>query len=112
MRIETTPTGVVVYHLAGPLVLNTLFDFQSAARANGGAATVVDLSEVPYMDSAGLGAVLGVFASCQRAGRGFAIAGVPERVRTLLRISHVDGLVAAYDTAEDAGRELSKAASA
>jgi hypothetical protein len=58
---------------------------------------------VPYMDSAGLGAMLGVLASCQWQDRGFAVSGLSERIRTLFQVTHVDGLIPVFSTAEDAG---------
>jgi anti-sigma B factor antagonist len=108
---ELAAGGVTVFRLAGPLVLSTLFEFQNLARADAGSAIVVDLSGVPYMDSAGLGVLLGILASCQRRARGFGIAGVPSRIRTLFMVAHVDGLIPTYDSVEIAAQSLSKPAS-
>lgn len=109
---ETAASGVRILRLAGPLTLNTMFDFQDLVRADGGSAIVIDLSGVPYMDSAGLGAVLGTLASCQRKGHGFGIAGATDRTKTLFTVAGVDGLIPAFDTVELAERKLASAASA
>lgn len=111
VEIENAASGVRIFRLTGPLTLNTLFEFQDLARADTGSAIVIELSGVPYMDSAGLGAVLGVLVSCQRKGRGFGITGVPDRIKTLFRVARVDGLIPTFDSVELAERELSKAAS-
>lgn len=89
-------------YLTGPLTLNTLFEFQDIVRKEQSKGLIIVLEEVPYMDSAGLGAVLGAYASCQRHGRKFALAKVSQRVRTLLQIAKVDTLVPWYDTLEAA----------
>ena len=112
IEIENAASGVRIFRLAGPLILNTLFEFQDLARADSGSAIVIDLSGVPYMDSAGLGAVLGILASCQRKGRGFGVAGATDRIMTLFRVAHVDGLIPTFDSVEIAERQLSKAAAA
>jgi anti-sigma B factor antagonist len=110
LKIEVTKgaSGVRVFRLLGPLTLSSLFEFQDLVRAENDSPTVIDLAEVPYMDSAGLGALLGVYASCQRNGRGFAIAGSQDRIRTLFRVTHVDGLVPSFESVEKAEEQLSK----
>jgi anti-anti-sigma factor len=112
IEVTTSPAGVKVYRLIGPLTLSTLFEFQDLVRSETSSAVVVDLAEVPYMDSAGLGAMLGVYASCQRHGRGFGIAGLQDRIRTLFKVTHVDGMIPSYDSVETAERALSKTAGA
>lgn len=112
IETETGTSGVRIFRLIGPLTLASVFEFQDLARADHDAATVVDLSGVPYMDSAGLGAILGVMASCQRRSRGFGITGAAERIQTLFRVAGVAGLIPAFDSVELAERQLSNAASA
>ncbi len=100
LKIETVdgPNGSRIMKLSGPLTLQTLFDFQTAARADTAKPIVLDISGVPYMDSAGLGCVISVFASCQRTNRGFAIIGLTERIRTLFDVTHVTGLIPCFET--------------
>jgi anti-sigma B factor antagonist len=97
--------GTSVLHLSGPLTLNTLFEFQDIARTQQPGGLIIELSEVPYMDSAGLGAILSAYASCQRHGRKFALASVSERVMSLLRVTKVDSLVPQYETVEAAEKD-------
>jgi len=104
--------GVRILRLRGSLTLNSTFDFQSAARRETTGALIVDLSGVPYMDSAGLGAILGVLASCERTRRGFAIAGAPERLQTLFRVAKVDTLLPAFASIEEAETRLAVSAGA
>ena len=112
IHVDKGASGASVFRLTGPLTINTLFDFQDLARKETAPAFVLDLSSVPYMDSAGLGAVLGVLASCQRHGRGFGVAGVNDRIKTLFSVGHVDGLIPIFDSVEVAESRVVKSASA
>jgi anti-anti-sigma factor len=104
LKIENLdgPSGSRIMKLTGPLTLQTLFDFQTAARVDTTKPIILDNSKVPYMDSAGLGCVISVFASCQRTGRGFAMIGLAERIRTLFEVTHVTGLIPCFDTLDAA----------
>jgi len=88
--------------LTGPLTLKTLFDFQQTSRTEHTRPIIVDITSVPYMDSAGLGSVISLFASCQRTNRGFGIFGVSDRIRTLFEVTHCDGLLPCFDSLEAA----------
>jgi anti-anti-sigma factor len=100
--------GHRVLKLNGPLTLSTLFDFQSAVRAEKAPTVIIDLSEVPYVDSAGLGSVINAHVSCTNAGRHLALVGVTERVRTLLQLTRVEQVFTIFPTLEDAERGVSK----
>jgi len=112
IELEKTASGVGIFRLAGPLTIKTMFGFQDRARAEAQSPIVVDLSGVPYMDSAGLGAILGLLASCHRHSRGFGISGANDRIRTLFAVARVDGMIPSYDSVESAVSRLSKSASA
>jgi anti-anti-sigma factor len=105
IRCAKDASGTCLLHLEGPLTLATLFEFQNAVRSENSDGLIVALEAVPYMDSAGLGAILGAYASCQRHGRKFALVGVSSRVLTLLQVSKVDTLVPRYATVEAAQAE-------
>lgn len=108
-QIQSTlgPTGACILRVLGPVTLQNIFEFQSTARKESERAVIVDLTDVPYMDSAGLGTILSVFASCQRTQRGFALAGASGRVRTLLQVAKADHIVPLFDTVEAAEAHLS-----
>jgi len=102
IRVAKGSSGASILHLSGPVTLNTLFELQDAVRKEQEGGLIIVLADVPYMDSAGLGAILSAFASCQRHARKFAIASVSERVMALLKVTKVDSLVPRYETAEAA----------
>jgi anti-sigma B factor antagonist len=108
-QIQSTEgsTGACILKVVGPLTLTNVFVFQNTARNETDRAIIVDLSEVPFVDSVGLGSILGVFASCQRTQRGFALAGAAARVRTLLAVAKADRILLVADTVENAEAQLS-----
>jgi anti-anti-sigma factor len=99
-KIETldSASGAIILKLIGPLTIQTLFDFQHMVREESTKSIILDLSEVVYMDSAGLGCVVSAYTSCQRNDRSFAIIGVTSRIRTLFAVTHVDGLLPCFDS--------------
>ena len=106
--IEDSPKGARLIKLAGPLTLRTLFDFQDASRRETSKPVILDITNVPYMDSAGLGAIISIFASCQRTNRGFALTGLSERIRTLFEVTHCDGLLPCFASLEAADAAVIK----
>jgi len=110
IEVEQRPTGASVIQLKGPLTLSSLFEFQDLMRKQAGPAIILDLSGVPYMDSAGLGAILGVLASCQRHNRGFGVTGVTDRIKTLFTVGRVDGLIPTFDSVAAAESRVAKSA--
>ena len=109
IEISDCSQGARVLKLTGPLTLQTLFDFQETSRQDHSKAVIIDISAVPYMDSAGLGSVIGVFTSCQRINRGFGIVGVSERIRTLFKVTNVDGLLPCFNSLEEAEAQVAPA---
>lgn len=104
--------GARILSLHGPLTLRTIFDFQGLARQEASASLIIDLSGVPYMDSAGLGSILGLFASAQRKQTSFAVAGASDRIRTLFQVTHVEDVLPSFATVADAEASMAKAAGA
>src|SRR5450432_1258213 len=98
--------GTRVLKVEGPLTLTTLFEFQDLVRTIESPRLILDLSGVPYMDSAGLGSVLGAYVSCQRQERKFALANVSTRILTLLQVTHVEMVLPRYEFGEVAEAQL------
>ena len=94
--------GVLIVTLDGPLLLGNLFDFQSAFRELKPPCLILDLSNVPYMDSAGLGVLMNSYISAQSNNRDFFVVGVNERVQALLEMTKVDQILKLYPSLEAA----------
>ena len=98
-----------VLRLTGPLTLSNLFEFQTLVRAGRAPLTVIDLTGVPYIDSAGIGALLGAHVSAQREKRSLALAGVNERVRNALEITRVYQFFSVFATVGEVQGAAAKA---
>jgi anti-anti-sigma factor len=107
--ISGSKPGVRILKLTGPFTLATVFDFQSTVREGDAPVTLIDLSGVPYMDSAALGSILGFHASCQREHRRYALVGVSDRLRTLFKVAGVDGLLTTFSSLDEAQAKTSAA---
>jgi len=103
--------GQRVLELHGPLTVTTLFSFQNALRAETAPVVIIDLTGVPYIDSAGLGALVNGYVSCQKHGRSLVLVGVADRIRNLFKITRVDQLFEMYPSVADAEAKHAAAAS-
>jgi anti-sigma B factor antagonist len=83
-----------------------MFGFQDELRAKTPAVLIVDLSETPYMDSAGLGLIMNTFVSAQSHGRKLLLAGVNERITALFEMTKVKGVLPVFPTVEAAEASL------
>ena len=81
--------GQRILRLTGPLVLTTLFDFQSKVRADTSRTLILDLTNVPYVDSAGIGALVGAYVTHQKDGRSLYLIGVSQRIQDALAVTRV-----------------------
>ena len=94
--------GTVILTLEGPFTLSNMFQLQGDLRTLKPACLIIDMTSVPYMDSAGLGVIMNYFVSAQGAGRKFFLTGVSDRLRALLEMTKVDGVLRVCDTVEAA----------
>jgi anti-sigma B factor antagonist len=89
--------------LRGPLTAGNAPVFQNALRREEPASTLIlDLSNVPYVDSAGLGALVSAFISRQKAGRRMVLSGLTPRVQKLFEITRVQELFLIFSSPEEA----------
>jgi anti-sigma B factor antagonist len=76
--------------LSGPLTITTLFDFQTLVRSNDANNLALDFAEVPYIDSAAVGALVGAYVRQQKNGHKVTLSVVNQRVRTTLQVTQVE----------------------
>lgn len=90
--------GQRILCLKGPLTISNIFDFQARVRSNNSPALILDLTGVPYIDSAGIGALVGAYVRHQRNGCGLALVGLSERLHNALKITQVESLFQLFDS--------------
>lgn len=102
-RKEGKTPGTVIFELNGPLTLRNMFEFQSMLRGGDPpAATIIDLNQVPYMDSTGMGMIVNHYVRCQSKGVKLIVAGVSPRVLELFKLTKVDTVIPITATIEEA----------
>jgi anti-sigma B factor antagonist len=70
--------------------------------AGGATRIVVDLGATDFIDSSGLGALIGGLKTARQAGGDLRIAGAGEQVRTVLSLTNLDRILQPRATVEDA----------
>ena len=105
-----TNGGQSVMQLSGPILISNLFDFQSALRGDTADALILDLNEVPYVDSAAIGCLVNAHVSRIKSGRRLALVGVAERVQSILSITGVLKVFSMFPTLEAARESLRQSA--
>ena len=63
---------------------------------------VLDLSDVSYIDSGGLGMLVGVYSSARSAGADIKLTGLGQRLRDVLQITKLVTVFEVYDTEQQA----------
>lgn len=100
-RLETYPQEVL--SLRGPLTGSNAPVFQNAMRREEPADVVIlDLRDVPYVDSAGLGLLVSAQVSRQKAGRRMVLSGINPRVLRLFEITRISDLFLIFSSTDEA----------
>src|SRR5271165_7213936 len=94
--------GQRVVVLTGVLTISTLFAFQDFTHADKSETLILDMSGVPYIDSAGLGSVISAYVSRERAARKLVLAGVNDRVKMVMTVTGVEQLFKIYPNVAEA----------
>jgi len=94
--------GIHILRLSGPLTLQNVFGFQSKVRADKSRALIIDFTDVPLADSAGIGALVGAYVSRQKDGRSLGLVGVNQRLHNALEVTRVESFFHFYGTVAEA----------
>ena len=103
MRItERTSGDVPILDFAGRITRNDEYGVLKPRVAQlvaaGQRRLLLNLSEVPYVDSSGVGEVVSAFISVRNAGGALKILGPTERVTELLVIARLDTVFEVFET--------------
>ncbi|MCJ1700382.1 STAS domain-containing protein [Rathayibacter festucae] len=106
--IEKIDPDITVIAASGKLNMVAAPQLRDVVRrsiAEGSARLVVDLSDVAFLDSSGLGALVACLKSARQAGGDLRIAAPSKQVMMVLQLSNLDRVLARFDTAGDAYRD-------
>ncbi len=104
-RVDDVRTDLAIIRVNGRLNMVTaprLREVVTQAVTSGKSRLVVDLTDVEFMDSSGLGALIGALKTTRQAGGDLRIAAPGEQVLMVLQLSNVDRILKPYESADDA----------
>jgi anti-anti-sigma factor len=112
-RRDGKSAGTVIFKLRGPftqrdmfaslapVVVDNMLNFQSEPSEKAPMLNIVDLTEVPYMDSAGLGRIVRHYVHCRGKGVRMVAVGASTRVVELFKMTKVDAVIPMAATMEE-----------
>ena len=111
MNIEERVVGdVVVLDLTGKITLGDgdelLTDKVNSLLNQGRKQIVLNLAQVPYVDSAGLGAVVRTYTTVSRQGGSLKLVNLTKRITDLLAITKLLTVFETFDDEADAVRSF------
>ena len=110
MKLNQTRHGAVtLLKPEGPLVENDAAEFDKAARVTLTTTLgrfVVDMTAVPFVDSKGLEALLGLTESLEESGRVLKLCNVNKTVRQVFELTEIDSLFDHFDDTNSAVRSF------
>jgi anti-sigma B factor antagonist len=98
--------------LRGPLTMETAPKFQRAVHHENADTMILDLSDVPYIDSVGLGSLVAAYVSHQKTGRCLVLTGLKPRVLKVMEITKVDDFFLTFGTTWEAVEALANTGTA
>ena len=114
MQIEERSTGdVMVLDLKGKVTLGEgdqlLRDKVNSLIQQGRLKVVLNLADVPYIDSAGLGEIVRTYTTISRQGGSMKLLNLTKRITDLLSITKLLTVFETFDSEADAIRSFSSA---
>ena len=115
MQIDERTVGdVMVLDVKGKVTLGEgdemLKDKVNSLVNQGNKKIVLNLAEVPYIDSAGLGEIVRTYTTVSRQGGSLKLLNLTKRITDLLSITKLLTVFETYDSENDAVRSFSASA--
>ncbi len=100
-QIQDVP-GTTVLRIHGPLLLGNFFPLQTMVRSDNSPLLILDVTDMPYIDSAGIGCLVGAHVSRENSGRKLVLVGANDRLQTSLKVTKCDQLFTMAPTVQEA----------
>jgi anti-sigma B factor antagonist len=109
-----TAEGITILECSGRIVFGdetaTLREQVKGLLDAGKKQIVLDLGEISYIDSSGLGTLVGLYTTAQNAGGSIKLANLTKKVGDLLQVTKLLTVFDVYDSEEKAIQALRKEA--
>ena len=110
LQVERLDRGVLSFR--GPLTMENVSPFLNAVRRENAPTMILDFTNVPYLDSSGLGSLVSACTSCAKSGRRIALTGINKRVHKVFEITKVEQVFLIFPTLSDALEAFTNAGTA
>ncbi len=111
-RYEGVAEDQRILLLRGPITIHTAPQFERAVRHENAETMILDLSDVPYIDSVGLGSLVATNVSHQKTGRCLVLTAIKPRVRKIMEITKVNDFFMTFRTTWEAVEALANTGTA
>ena len=96
-------TGKFLGSIEGPAFKEKIEELKDSDKKK----VVIDLSKADFMDSSGIGALIGAFTTMKKADGDVKLAGMKERIKNLFLLTRLLGPVFEdYDSVEEAAASM------
>ena len=117
LNIEKRLRGdVIIIGLSGNITLGeasgALRDAVKETVASGSRKILIDLGGVGYIDSAGLGELVGAYATCERSGARLKLLNLTKKVQGLMQMTRLLTVFEAFEDEDEAVKSFSTEAAA
>ena len=109
LRIESESGarhGRRILRVAGRVSLETAPEFLKVLRAEQSSVVILDLGQLSYIDSAGVGALIQMHVAYQKNGQLLALAAIGSRVDAVLEVARVKRIFRTFPNLEAAEESL------
>lgn len=106
-RVGSLP-DIRILRLSGSLTISSCYEIQDMLRADTSALLIVDLSELRYVDSSGIGALVNGYMAHHMAGGRMVLAAVNQRIRETLEETRVTQFLTVYESVDAAQKDAGK----
>jgi anti-sigma B factor antagonist len=106
LKLPASTENIAIFQLKGKLSLETVNEFLPASRAETAKNVVLDMSEVNFLDSAGIGSLVSLFVSRRNQGKTFSLAALGPQAQAVVTVAGLQNLLSIYKTVDEAVAKL------
>jgi anti-sigma B factor antagonist len=101
-KVPSSNDSVTIYKASGKLSLETVNEFIAKMRTETASYLVLEMSDVNFLDSAGVGALVSLFVNRRNQGKVFALAALSPQSNAVVAVAGLQNLLPVYKTVEEA----------
>jgi anti-sigma B factor antagonist len=101
-----TKADQTILTLKGAMTSSSSAAFVAAVAAVASQRLILDMTEVPFVDSMAVGSLVRAFVSCHKSGRKLALVGLGHREQNVLHLTGIGPLFDVYATVPEAEAAL------